>query len=84
MQSPRASMARKSDPSVLVFGVGSFAHSHMQIFREAGTHVSTCLTRKYGHYPPSLVGERFNARDHPSPLPLLKEHAVDFLLPPIH
>jgi len=49
-------MARKSDPSVLVFGVGSFAHSHMQILREAGAHVSTRLRRKYGHYPPPQVG----------------------------
>jgi phosphoribosylamine-glycine ligase len=65
----------------MVFGVGSFAHSHTRILRDAGADASTYLTRSYGHYSPSLAGEVFNTRDHPSPVPLLKERAVDFVIP---
>ena len=47
--------------SVMVLGVGSFAHSTTQILKEDGAEVSTYLTRDYGHYPPSLAGPTFIA-----------------------
>ena len=79
-------MTRKSDPvscavSVMVLGVGSFAHSTAQILKEAGAKVSTCLTRDYGHYPPSLAGPTYRREQFPSPCPLLREKAVDLVVP---
>jgi phosphoribosylamine-glycine ligase len=43
-------------PSVIVLGVGSFAHSTAQILKDNGASVCTYLTRHYGHYAPSLAG----------------------------
>ncbi len=65
----------------MVFGVGSFAHSHAQILQDAGARVSVYLTRNYGHFPPTLVGPTFSAQEHPDPLSLLKRLKVDFILP---
>jgi len=79
-------MTRKSSPasrpmSVMVLGVGSFAHSTAQILKEAGAKVSTYLTRNYGHYPPSLAGPTHRREEFPSPCPLLREKAVGLVVP---
>ena len=68
-------------PSVMVLGVGSFAHSTAQILAQAGARVSTYLTRSYGHYPPSLAGPTYSREQFPSPCPLLKEEGVDLVVP---
>src|SRR6266700_404435 len=67
--------------SVLVMGVGAFAHSTGQILKDAGAHVSTYLTRTYGHYPASLVGPIYRPDQFPSPCLLLKEKSVDLVVP---
>jgi phosphoribosylamine---glycine ligase len=68
-------------PSILVLGVGSFAHSTARILADDGARVATWLTRNYGHYPPSLVGPVFTAADFPSPVPLLKQRKIDLVVP---
>src|SRR5262245_41035265 len=72
-KSPRA--------SVMVLGVGSFAHSIGGALAGAGAGVSTYLTRNYGHFPPSLVGPTFSREAHPSPVPLLKQRGVELVIP---
>jgi phosphoribosylamine-glycine ligase len=67
--------------SVLILGVGAFAHSTAQILKEKGARVSTYLTRDYGQYPPSLSGPTFRREEFPSPGPLLKQEAVDLVVP---
>jgi phosphoribosylamine---glycine ligase len=79
-------MRRKASPvsrarSVLVLGVGAFAHSTAQVLKDAGAKVATYLTRNYGHYAPSLAGPIFHKDQHPSPAPLLKELGVDLIVP---
>lgn len=71
----------KSHHSVLVLGVGSFAASVTQILRDNGANVATYLTRNYGHFPPSVVGPTFRRETHLSPIPLLKNLAVDLIIP---
>ena len=46
----------------MILGVGSFAHSIGKALADAGAGVSTYLTRNYGHFPPTLVGQNFFAR----------------------
>jgi phosphoribosylamine---glycine ligase len=65
----------------MVFGVGSFAQSVTAVLRDAGARVGTYLTRNYGHFPPSLSGPTFPKETWPSPVPLLREHQVDVVLP---
>src|SRR6185369_15905691 len=82
----RSGMKRKTGTStqatsVLVLGVGSFAQSTAQILKENGAAVSTYLTRDYGHYPPSLAGKTYSREQFPSPCPLLKDQAVDLVVP---
>lgn len=67
--------------SIMVLGVGSFAHSTTRILKDAGARVCTYLTRNYGHYPPALAGPVFTREAHPSPVPLLTEHQVDAVVP---
>ena len=67
--------------SVLVLGVGSFAHSTAQILAQDGAKVSTYLTRNYGHYAPSLAGPTYSREQFPSPCPLLDEAGVDLVVP---
>jgi len=74
-------LSRSKSPSVLVLGVGSFAHSTGQILKDSGAQVATYLTRPYGHYPASLVGPIYRSDQIGSPVPLLKEHAVDLVVP---
>jgi phosphoribosylamine-glycine ligase len=67
--------------SVLVLGVGAFAHSTTRILKEAGAQVATYLTRPYAHYPPSLTGLTYQKEQFPSPCPLVQEHGVDLIVP---
>jgi phosphoribosylamine--glycine ligase len=67
--------------SVMVLGVGVFAHSTAQILKEDGATVSTYLTRNYGHYAPSLAGPVYRREQFPSPGPLLKENGVEMVVP---
>jgi phosphoribosylamine-glycine ligase len=65
----------------MILGVGSFAHSLGRTLADAGTTVSTYLTRNYGHFPPSLVGPTFSRDAFPSPIPLIKKNDVDVVIP---
>jgi phosphoribosylamine-glycine ligase len=67
--------------SVIILGVGSFAHSIGQALADAGAGVSTYLTRNYGHFPPSLVGPTFSCDAFPSPVPLIKKNDIDVVIP---
>jgi phosphoribosylamine-glycine ligase len=80
-------MAKKtSKPPVaaMILGVGSFAHSIGRALADAGVPqngISTYLTRNYGHYPPTLAGKTFSRDAFPSPVPLIRENKVDFVIP---
>ncbi len=77
-------MSTNSQPaplSVMILGVGSFAHSMAQILKDSGATVSTYLTRDYAHYGAASVGPAYKRDQFPSPSPLLAEHKVDLLLP---
>jgi phosphoribosylamine-glycine ligase len=78
---PGTRSARNKTSSVMVLGVGSFAHSIGQTLADAGANVSTYLTRNYGHFAPSLVGPTFSREAHPSPVPLLRERRIDCVIP---
>ncbi len=65
----------------MILGVGSFAHSLGRTLADAGTTVSTYLTRNYGHFPPSLVGPTFSRDAFPSPVPLIKKNGVEVVIP---
>lgn len=71
----------RSKPSVLVLGVGAFAHSACGVLADAGADVATYLSRDYGHFPPSLVGPTFAQAPHPSPAPLVRARGVQLVLP---
>jgi len=80
----RKATAQKPATSAMILGVGSFAHSIGQALADAGVPqggISTYLTRNYGHFPPSLVGETFSREAFPSPVPLIKKNAVDLVIP---
>jgi len=77
-------MAKKmSKPPVaaMILGVGSFAHSIGKALADEGANVSTYLTRNYGHYSPTLVGNTFSRDAFPSPVPLLKQNKIDVVIP---
>ena len=65
----------------MILGVGSFAHSIGKALADAGADVSTYLTRNYGHYSPTLVGETFSRDAFPSPVPLIREKRIDVVIP---
>ncbi len=67
--------------SVMILGVGAFAHSTAQILSEVGARTCTYLTRNYGHYGPSLAGPAFDYRQHSSPCQLIGERAVGLVIP---
>ena len=77
----KLSADKKSKPSVMILGVGSFAHSLGTALAEAGANVSTYLTRDYGHFSPTLVGETFSRANFPSPVPLLRRRKTEVVLP---
>ncbi len=68
-------------PGVMIFGVGSFAHSLGRTLQEAGAEISTYLTRNYGQYPPELVGPVFSSAAFPNPCPLLARGRVELVIP---
>src|SRR5437773_12258068 len=80
MKEKKPRSARRS-ASLIVLGVGAFAHSTAQILKDAGANVSTYLTRNYGHYPPSLAGTTYTREQIPSPCPLLGEKSIDLVVP---
>ncbi len=77
----RKPAAARRSPSVLILGVGAFAHSTAQILKDNGARVATYLTRNYGHYPPSLAGLTFNSSRVPDPCALLTDHKIDLVVP---
>ena len=73
-----------SGVSIMVMGVGSFAHSAARILNENGAKVVTYLTRDYGHYGAESVcgeGRTYFWREHPNPVPLIHKHKIDLVLP---
>jgi phosphoribosylamine---glycine ligase len=81
MKISRRKNAAKRPASVMILGVGSFAHSIGRALADAGVDVSTYLTRNYGHFPPSLVGPTFSRESFPSPIPLIQKRGVDLVIP---
>jgi len=79
--SPSPAPPRQPHTSILVLGVGAFAHSTAAILKENGAKVATYLTRSYGQYPPSLEGAVYSREQFPSPCPLVKENGVDLIVP---
>jgi phosphoribosylamine--glycine ligase len=65
----------------MILGVGAFAHSIGTALKEAGANVSTYLTRHYGHFSPTLVGETYASESFPSPVPLLQENKIEVVVP---
>jgi phosphoribosylamine-glycine ligase len=80
-QTPKKSNRQRPTASVMILGVGSFAHSIGTALADTGAKVSTYLTRNYGHFPPSLVGPAFSRSAFPSPVPLLKKNGVEVVIP---
>jgi phosphoribosylamine---glycine ligase len=73
--------ATRHASTVMVLGVGSFAHSVGRALADSGANVSTYLTRNYGHFPPSLVGPTYSREAFPSPVPLVREKKTDCVIP---
>jgi len=71
----------KGKASIMVLGVGSFAHSIGQTLADAGANISTYLTRNYGHFSPSLVGPTFSREAFANPVPLLRKNNVECVIP---
>jgi phosphoribosylamine-glycine ligase len=79
---PRKNSVQKNPPpAAMILGVGSFAHSIGTALADADAGVSTYLTRNYGHYSPTLVGETFSREAFPSPVPLIRERKIDVVIP---
>ena len=68
-------------PATMILGVGAFAHGIGGVLADAGAKVSTYLTRDYAHYPPSLIGPVYLRDVFPNPVPLLKQHKIDLVIP---
>ena len=66
---------------VMIFGVGSFAHSVMSILNQYDVEVSCYLTRSYGHYGPSLIGKTWKSDEFNSPIDLIKKFEPDLIIP---
>ncbi len=77
----RKHRSKSTAPSILILGVGAFAHSTGQILKESGANVSTYLTRNYGHFPPSMVGATYSREQFPSPCQVIKAQRVDLVVP---
>ncbi|HYG21726.1 MAG TPA: phosphoribosylglycinamide synthetase C domain-containing protein [Verrucomicrobiae bacterium] len=71
----------KETASVLILGVGSFAHSIGAALKDGGASVATYLTRNYGHFPPSLIGSVYSRDAIPDPATLVKEHGFSVVIP---
>jgi phosphoribosylamine-glycine ligase len=73
--------AKSSGLNILILGVGSFAHSAATILRDNGANIVTYLTRDYAHFGAQTVGKTYYFREVPSPIPLLRKHKIDLILP---
>lgn len=69
---PSAAKVSARDRSVLLLGVGSFAHSIGRALVDDGAEVTTYLTRNYGHFAPSLNGRTVLPTSGTSPVALLR------------
>src|SRR5688572_28305991 len=65
----------------MVLGVGSFAHSTIHLLKENGARVIGYLSRDYGHFGAQSETTTYFHKEHPSPIPLLRKHKVDLVLP---
>jgi len=65
----------------MVLGIGAFAQSTLRILRENGACVVGYLTRDYGHAAPQLEASCYSHRDYPDPLPLVRKHKVNLIVP---
>jgi phosphoribosylamine--glycine ligase len=65
----------------MILGVGSFAQSIGGALADAGAKISTYLTRDYAHYSPSLVGPAYLRDVFPNPVPLIKQHKIEVVIP---
>jgi phosphoribosylamine--glycine ligase len=72
---------KQGNVSLMILGVGSFAHSIGQALADSGANISTYLTRNYGHYPPSLAGKTFLHDAFASPVPLIRENKIEVVIP---
>jgi phosphoribosylamine-glycine ligase len=78
---PKRIFPPRARHSVMLFGVGSFAHSIGQALRDDGAEVAIYLTRHYGHFSPQLVGPVFTREAFPDPCPLLAQRRVELVIP---
>jgi phosphoribosylamine-glycine ligase len=77
----RTRRSRLGRPTILILGVGSFAHSTSAILRQAGARVVTYLTRDYAHDGAQSIGKTYYHRELASPIPLLQKHKVHLVIP---
>jgi phosphoribosylamine-glycine ligase len=76
-----ATHSARRTASIMVLGVGSFAHSTASILADDGAAVSTYLTRDYGHFAPSLAGATWDGNQYPNPCRILKTQRFDLMVP---
>ena len=79
--SARQKKMPRANANFMVLGFGSFAHSIGGALARTDAKVATYLTRDYGHFPPSLIGDTFSRTTFPSPVPLLKLNQIDVVIP---
>ena len=77
----RSRSKKSRAPSLMILGVGSFAHSIGGALADAGASISTYLTRDYGHFPPSLIGPVFPRNVFASPVPLFLDNKIEAVIP---
>jgi phosphoribosylamine--glycine ligase len=78
---PLKKQAKKNGGNVMILGVGSFAHSIGTALSDAGANVSTYLTRNYGHFSPTLVGQAYSKETFQNPANLIRENNIDVVIP---
>src|SRR5262245_43650763 len=81
MAKTRRKSSSRANPTAMILGVGSFAHSIGQTLADSGASVSAYLTRNYGHYPPTLVGPTYSRDAFPDPCGLIKEKSIEVVVP---
>lgn len=65
----------------MVFGIGAFASATMRTLHETGAELFCYLMRPYGQYGPIREGPCYDVHNYPNPCPLLRELAVDLVIP---
>ncbi len=65
----------------MILGVGSFAHGVGEVLTEQGAEVHTYFTRDGGRYGPGIVGPTYASDAHPNLCKLLRELAIDCVIP---